>query len=288
MSAANGIVLGMPHGEYNRVSRVNWSSLKHLSRSPAHYRHQLMQHGADTVARKLGRAVHLATLEPERFASDCAIWTGGVRRGRAWDAFVAANAGRELLKEDEQEHCLAVQAAVRNDAKAAKYLAGGQGEVTMFWTHSVPALGALPGYSMDCKGRIDFKANLGAIVDLKTTRNASPSGFAKEAWNYRYHTQAAYYVDGYEAATGERLPYVIVAVENEAPHMVQVYRVPDHILDVGRDEYRDLLSQLNHCRKNAAWPGYSDGELELELPRWAMDIADDEDVTGLDLAVAQF
>lgn len=284
MTVKDGLYQHFPWGEYNLLNRVNFSSLKWMGKSPAMYRHKLLEKAPkDTDQRKLGRATHLATLEPERFRSDCVVWTEGRRAGNVWKAFKEANVGRELLREKEHDHCLAIQRAVRADATAAKYLAGGRGEVSMFWTHKVQAIGGLSGYEMKCKGRIDFEAELPAIVDLKTTRDASPEGFSREAWNYRYHTQAAYYVDGYEAITSNRLPYIIVAVESAAPYVVQVYRVPDAILDLGREEYRDLLDRLNFCLSNSKWPGYADGELELTLPRWAAPTGADEDITGLDL-----
>lgn len=283
MSQANGVVMNLPRSKYELVQRVNWSSLKVVGRSPAHYRHELLRQGADTAARKLGRACHLAALEPERYRHEVAVWTEGRRAGKKWEAFCSEHEGQELLKEDEAELCQAIQRAVRNDSAAAKYLAGGQGEVSLFWTHVTPPMGALPGYSLDCKGRVDFLATDRALVDLKTTRDASEDGFGREVYKYRYHAQAAFYADGYAAATGIRLPYVVVAVESAPPHVVQVYRVPDRVLDAGRELYRALLDRLHICREHATWPGYFDGEAELSLPKWAAGGADDDDPTGLGL-----
>jgi hypothetical protein len=278
----SGQVLHLSRDEYDRLQRVNWSTLKVLAKSPAHYRHQLLAKNDDTDARKLGRAVHLAVFEPERFASECVLWEDGRRAGKKWEAFSARHGAREILTAREHECCLTLQRAVRTDAAAGKYLAGGKGEMTLLWRHGVSGMGGLAGFDLDCKGRVDFLADVGAIVDLKTTRDASPDGFAKECWKYRYHAQAAFYTDGHEAATGARLPYVIVAVETAAPHAVQVYRVPESVLEVGREEYRTLLERLHFCRTNAIWPAYFDGESELSLPKWAID-SPDEDVSGLDI-----
>ncbi len=171
---------------------------------------------------------------------------------------------------------------MRADKDAAPYLAGGKSEVTITWKHVAPTVGELPGFEVDCKGRVDFLADCGALVDLKTCRDGSPAGFGRAAFNMSMHTQAAFYRDGYAAATGRTLPYVIVAVETSAPFVVSVYPVPEAYLELGRDTYRAWLSRLATCRAENRWPGYVDGPTELQLPRWAAPNAD-EDVTGLDL-----
>jgi hypothetical protein len=274
----DGIHPGVHREAYDRIERINFSTLKFMMKSPAHLHHAQVTPGKDTDPKKLGRAVHIATLEPERFKSACAIWDGGTRRGKDWDRFVEENEGRELLTEREHEVCLALQTAVRSDPVAKPYLSKGKGEVTLLWTQE--RKDGVNGYSMPAKGRIDFDAP-GAIVDLKTTRNASPDGFAREVWTYRYHAQAAWYSDGYERATGRRKPYVIVAVESEPPHVVTVFLVPEVVLQLGRDEYSLWLDRLAACRASNSWPGYREAEAELELPRWAY--PDDDDISGTGL-----
>lgn len=269
--------MDMTRGQYDSIpKRMNWSRLKVMARSPAHFRHALFSDRADTDAFRLGRCAHLAVLEPEKFAAECAIWDGGRRAGKAWDAFVEANHGRELLKEEEAAFCRAIQSAVREDPHAAPYLASGAAEATV--------LAALDG--VDCKSRMDWLSST-AIVDLKTTRDASPEGFAREVWRMRHDAQSAMYQDMHEAATGVRLPVVLIAVEKEQPHLVQVYVVPDPVLEVGRDHYRMLLERLRDCRQRDAWPGYVDGVTELSLPRWANAFDDEEDITGMGLVFSE-
>lgn len=254
--------------DYDAIERVNFSTLKAMAKSPAHYRHGLVAPPEDTDAKKLGRAVHLAAFEPERFQRAIAVWDGGTRKGKDWDKFCEQNVGKELLTEAEHKKCIAIQAAVRADARAMHYVSGGRGEVSFLWT--VEGGEGANAYRIECKGRIDFDARE-AVVDLKSTKDGSPEGFAKQVVNLGYDVQAPWYVDGYFLATKIRKPYVIVAVENTPPHVVQVYRVPDQVLELGRQKYRAWIDRLAWCREHAIWPGYSDGvELDLELPRWAM------------------
>lgn len=284
-----GLFLGVGRDTYDRIARVNWSWLKHMKKSPMHFRAFGQEKvREDTDAMRLGRATHLAALEPERFRSCYALWDGGRRAGKEWEKFRAqAEADRlEILTEDQYQEALAIAAAATTNEHAARWLRGGSAEVTMLWTHVAPDIEHCPGFSIYCKGRMDIAQGVSALVDLKSCRDASPEAFQRQCWNLGYHEQAAYYQDGYAAVNGGvRVPYVLVAVENHAPYAVQVYQVPDRVLEVGRESYRSLLERLNECRSQNRWPGYAEGPLELELPRWAQAQNDDEDVTGLGLVV---
>ena len=281
----NGLYPNLSRAEYDAMtSRVNWSRLKHISRSPAHFRHALTAEGKDTPARAFGRLAHLAILEPELFAR-VPTWTGA-RRGREWEAFRAENEGRDIATADDRDRAAAIAEAVRAHPTASQYVTGGRAEVTALWTHETPPVegSGLPGFAFDCKARLDYVAEkVGALVDVKTCRDASPDAFGRDVWNLQYHVQAAWYRDGFAAATGRTLPFVIVAVETEPPHVVQVYRVPDWILDEGRSTYRALLGLLDRCKRERHWPGYATGELELMLPRWAVQPPDETDLadTGI-------
>lgn len=269
---------------YDRLDRVNWSKLK-LMPVPAKYRHRVVAgEGEDTAARARGRVTHLAVLEPERYRTEVAVWTEGDRRGKAWEAFRAAHAGLEIIKQDQHEEVMALSAAVRSSAQAAPFLTGGRSEVSLLWRHVEPELGAVPGFEVDCKGRLDF-VTPACITDLKVTRDASPSGFGRQCAQYQYHVQAAWYVDAYKAVHGVELPYVLVAVESAAPHVVQVYRLNEDLLDLGREVYRDLLGRLRLCRSTNSWPGYAEAPMDLTLPAWAAPANDDDSVEGLDLVI---
>jgi exodeoxyribonuclease VIII len=255
---------------------VNFSTLKAMLRSPAHYRHAAQTPREDTAGLRLGRAVHLAVLQPELFESEVAVWPAenGRRWGRAWDAFREEHPDRTILTETEAAECVALAAAVRGHPLASALLSGGQAEASAQWTDAATGI--------DCKGLLDY-VGPGGIVDLKTTRDASLSGFGRECWRYSYHLQAAFYVDGWaESHGGERLPFSMVAVEKEPPHVVVVYRVPEDVLDLGRQEIAGLLESVKRCRAEKRWPGYADAAVDLELPRWAIG-DDDRDVSGLGL-----
>lgn len=282
MSLANvsGIFPNVPFEDYRRIDRVNWTWLRHMQRSPAHFKAAPLTPQVDTDAKRLGRGAHVALLEPQRFPYSYTVWGGKQKRGAEWEALKQQHGAGNILTQEQHRLCLAMADAAKKDEHASKHLRRGSAEVTLQWTDADTGI--------SCKARLDKGGDVPAIVDVKTCRDASPSGFARACWNLDYAAQAAFYVDGHAAATnGELLPYVLVAIESEAPHVVQVYRVPDYILDIGRDTYRPLLERLVECRRDNVWPGYADGELELELPRWARPSPEEENVADLGLVVQQ-
>lgn len=265
MKLADGIHAAVPRDLYDAMARVNFSALKHMARSPAHYRHYLLTKPEDTDPKRLGRAVHLATLEPERFRETVAVWDGGARRGKDFERFCEEHEGKELLTEHQHETALAVQKAVRSDATAMKYLSNGHGEVTMLATRTAGA--GKDATKLLLKGRIDFDG-ANAIADLKSTFDASISAFGRQAFSMSYEAQSAWYSDLYFQITGIRKEYVLVAVESAPPHVVQVYRMTDQVLQLGREKYQGWLDRLAFCTANSVWPTYFEGELDLQPPAW--------------------
>lgn len=269
MLTPRGTIVGRTsRAEYDAIDAVNFSTLKHAARSPAHYLKALTAKTSETDAMRLGTAVHAAVFEPLTYGDAVAIWDGGRRYGNPWDAFCAENAGRLVITTEQQESALAIQQAVQR-SRFAELVAMGESEVTVVWQHVEEQTGEVPGLTVKCKGRLDFLSAAGCIVDLKTTRDASPEAFGRSGFNLQYHVQAALYSDGYTAATGRQLPYVLLAVENQPPYVVQAYELSGTELEMGRQEYRRLLRLVDGCRRSGKWPGYAESALPFQFPHWA-------------------
>lgn len=267
---------------YNAV--VNWSTLKLMDRSPAHYAYALEQGGdtEDTDARLLGRATHVATLEPAIFETSFNIWKGGRRDPRQEDYrdFLATSIlqGRDVLTVEQRKRALQISKSARSHPPALAYLPGRRELTITFPFIRQPMLG-LDGYSIACKGRIDLVCDNGALLDLKSTRDASPEGFTKDIARYGYHLQAALYRHGFQIASGERRarPYFLLAVESRPPFVPQLYQLGDPVLEHGHGRVLELFDRLDYCRRSKHWGGYFDGSMSIEeLPRWEMP-RDDED-----------
>jgi hypothetical protein len=262
----------MTFAEYAKVDAVNWSTLKHMRRSPLHYQHAIDHGRADTTRLALGRASHTAVLEPDTFMLHYACFKGERRAGKAWEEFKAAHKGETILKVDEYKTCLAIRDAVRRHPVASEYLFSGEAEQSLLWTDVET--------SLPCKGRIDWVSDSKpAIVDIKTTGDVDAMRFGATCARMLYHAQLAFYSDGYMAAYGKRPPVVIIAVEATPPHDVAVYVLDEDALYAGSEVYRELLMKVKSCRASKDWHGKYLEEQTLRLPSWAW--PDDESDTGI-------
>lgn len=266
----------IPFAAYRRLPGLHATALKHLLRSPLQYR-WAMDHpdDTDTPAKALGRATHTAILEPHKLLTSYALWEGGRRAGKAWDEFCAANEARQILTVEEFGAIQAMRDSVRGFTPAMRYLATGEAEVTIQWE----MLGRL------FKGRIDWLTKIDGrtvITDLKTTRDARPFKFGNDAHRLGYHIQFALYHDGWYELTGENPLVVVLAVENKEPHEPAVFRVPEEVLEQGRDDYTRLLRTLGECENANLWPPSCEEEQTLSLPTYAY--GDDSDVSDLGLS----
>ena len=256
------IIYDMPRAEYDQLDADNWSTLKRIARSPAHYRHGLDEEQEDTDALRVGRAGHIAILEPESFRLKVAVWTGGRRYGTQWEQFRDNNADRDIITAAEAEMIQAMADSVSRAHHVTPFL-DGRAEVSVLWDAEI-----VPGFLVPCKARPDMVTET-HIVDLKLVRDASAEAFGRQALSLGYLSQAAFYADGYAEATGTRKPFAFVAVEKCPPYCAAVYLVTDEQLAYGRAEYQRLISILSLCRIRGEWPGYQSQPECLVLPRWA-------------------
>jgi hypothetical protein len=269
--------------EYDSLPGISITRLKELRRSPMHYLYRLTN-PKQSDALTLGTATHVAALEPERFESQFMVWQGVTASGRAkprsgknWLSFkdAAAKAGQTILTAAEALEARTIARAVRSDPLALAYLEVGDPEVTLQWQ----VRGRIARGRADWLTKVDGEP---VIVGLKTARDARPIQFGNACAKLGYHLQWAFYYDGYEFITGRQARMVEIVVENAPPYAVVVYRIPDDVIQQGRDEYLVLLDQLDECERAGSWPGPSTQEEYLTLPSWVYAAHDDLSELGLE------
>lgn len=252
--------------EYDALGAVNWTTLKEMHKSPAHYRHRVDHPIEDTTRLAFGRAVHTAILEPDRFVLDYIVFDGE-RRGNAWKAFRDEHTDKTILTTKEYATCLNVRDAVRANKDAAPLLEGGTAELSVTWTDADTQL--------PCKARLDYLRG-GLIVDVKSTSCTDAWAFGGVSARMLYHGQLAFYQRGIE--TVDDNPHIIAA-EIEAPYDVAVFRLTDDAVLSGDQLVSDLLRKVSVCRKTKDWHGRYDGVQDLTVPEWMM--AEPDDMGGL-------
>lgn len=252
--------LGMLSNEdYHLHPAVSASHLHYIAQSPFHYWSRFINPDRNpvepTAAMRLGSLVHCAVLEPDQLQYRYSRCASRATKAGKEQAFNLASRGIEAVSDADWELAIAMNNAVNLHPAARKLLQEGEAEQSYFWEDSRTGL--------QCKCRPDW-LNGSTIVDLKTTQDASPKGFAKSVANFRYHVQASHYLS---AGFADR--FVFIAVEKTYPHAVAVYELDAVALNLGESLRLDNISRIAECRALNKWPSYSDNELTLSLPVWA-------------------
>lgn len=220
----------------------------------------------DAYQQEHGRPYVLSTSAASRH--EMAAWLNANGKNvRLWSDVLAEwtenNPGRIVLSPEVWDQLHAMRDAVHNHPAAHALLTGvpGEAEKSVYWID--PTTGVL------CRCRPDWWRDDDVLVDVKTTDDASPEGFAKSMANWRYDVQAPYYMDGVKLATGRDVKaFVFIAVEKKPPYAVGVYVLDSDSLALGRAQYQNDLRVYAECLANDNWPGYGDKIQTINMPAW--------------------
>lgn len=258
-------VYAMSNREYHASLGVSKSDLDLIHKSPLHYwkKKAGFCEESSTEAMAFGTLVHTFVLEPEQVENQYIQQPDEIdlrnKAGKEWKA--AQDASKSIAKKSDWATATAMRDAVMAHPIAARLFDGGRRELSIFWKHETA--------DILCKCRPDNLTEDGILVDLKTAIDASPEAMMKAAWNFRYHVQAAWYLDGAASLLAPRA-FVFVAVEKTPPFAVGVYMADDDLLKRGKKDYLRDLRAYSDCTRQQAWPGYTDAEIyPLSVPTWA-------------------
>lgn len=267
------IVHGLPIEHYHGMTDfISKTGLDRIERSPAYYYATTLDPNRPPEKERAGQLegnlAHCAILELDEFDKRYAVGPDVSRATKAWKEFEASlPPGMVGIKPDQRETAMRQRDQVMLLPDVAEALSAGHAEVSAFWTD--PQTGVL------CRCRPDWVHPVGddavILVDAKTFSDASPDEFARQCARKAYHKQAAYYSDGFEAASGKRvLAFIFVAVETDWPNAASATMLDEQSIEQGRADYRRNLQTYAQCLKTGQWPGYSTGVETVSLPRWAL------------------
>lgn len=260
--------LKMTYDEYNDYPAIRKSELDYIHQSPAHYQVYKANGRKETDALRWGRMFHTFVLEPELFNQEYAVLEESVNRNtiagkKAWATWLEANEGKIAVNRPDMDTLIQMKQCIFDHPLAKNALSGGIAESTLLWEYD----------GMLCKARPDYITANGLIVDLKTTKDARPRGFAKDCADYRYHVQSAFYTEAYYQVFGEYpAGFLFVAIEKEKPYAVALYTA-DHIMDQGYREFTEDLRVYKECLETDIWPSYPAECRSIILPKYAQEVA---------------
>lgn len=258
------IVYDMPAEDYFAHPAFGSTSIRHLSDpevSLAEVKH-LLEHDEHKKEYDVGTLAHALILEGslDHLVVEVPFDTYHSKDAKEMrDAAYAA--GLVPLKTPELESILAPVEAMCDSVMAhpiAKDLLTGHApEVSLFWEQS----------GVPMKARIDaLHQDRKLAVDLKTVRSARPNDFKRQISDLAYYVQAAHYLNGLEAVTGDKYDWLFVAVDKSEPYVVSVHRMsPDALIEgavrIGHaiDRYKAALER--------GWTGYEE-IFTQELTPW--------------------
>lgn len=277
MNNTNGIHRDISNADYHADSALSCSGAKLLlpPSCPAKFRH-IQQYGQPprkvwdfgTVAHGLvlGKCDEIAVLDPavhglkrDGTPADSPTATTAWKQSEA----EARERGATPIHIDDYRRAETMAQVVRSHPVAGELFADGEAEVSIRWTD--------PATGIALRARPDWITKTGTIVDYKTSKTANPAALEKDWFSFGYHMQAAWYVDGWHAVTGETLDFVFVAQEKDAPHLVQPIRYDDAALAEARRANREAIELYARCLETGVWPTYTDDNTALiSLPTWAL------------------
>lgn len=262
----------MRNSEYHARAEISKSDLDLLAKSP--YLLKLKKDGKyqseASPSQILGSAVHKLVLEKDDFINEFAIEPNLDKRtkdGKAeYNEFLAKNSHKIIIKSDEFEKADLIANSVLEMKATANFLKDGKAEQSYF--------SEIDGVKVKC--RPDFyNENLGLIIDLKTTSDASPNGFMKSIANFNYHIQTAFYSDILRSLGKKVNKFLFIAVETKEPYLVGFYELDEAAIEKGREKYKELLNLWKWCVENDCYFQYGDfkdGKFNpvktLNLPAW--------------------
>lgn len=305
LRSATGIHYDVSFEEYLAIPAINKSGLDTLARSPLHYWSKYLdpnrQPDKDTPAKRFGRAIHHAVLEPSEFLlrwvekpipenfpsflntadqhkQKCLELGLPISGSKAelkkrilgvapetlfFDDAEAVAEKYETLHPDDYAACEVISNRVRESPSAAEVFPKGRSEVTIVWRDE-----RIGGHL--CKARLDWLADdYSIITDLKSAEDASPIAFGKSCATYNYHRQADWYLTAVEKATGVRPGVFAFAVyEKEPPYAAGFYYASQIMLELGRMENAELLARYDACKMQDRWPGYAEELQSVGFPAW--------------------
>jgi len=265
------VVLDLPAPMYHATQAMSAGGLKRMAQSPAHFFGAQLDPerpppSDPTPAMAAGTLFHCALFEPDQVAQRYVVRPDDIdartKVGKAWIA------EQSSIVIDAQQLRVAHRqaAAVRALPEIGPLLSSGIGEASAFWLD--PETGEL------CKCRPDWVTPAGhdgvILIDGKTGIDVSPGGFPRAVANFGYHHAAAWYTDGYQAASGrEVLAYVFACTESAYPHAAAAYMLSEDDIERARVHNRAMLNLYAECKRTGVWPGYPPQVQLIELPRWA-------------------
>ena len=259
-------VHSMAAERYFAAEGVSKSMLDILSYgTPAHL-HAYMNAEAEveeTAAMRFGSIVHRALLEPDTFKDNFYVKPADIKYstkdGKLWKE---EHSDKPVIDIEDYQDLLGMLIAVRAHPFAQRLIHGGKCEQSIFVQDQ---LGTLR------KSRLDLLTKGNVLPDIKTVDAVcTVEEFERRIHRYRYHVQAAYYIDNCRLLGIDKQTWMFLILERHAPYLVRCLQLLPEVIEFGRKLYARDLQLYRNCLESGEWPGWGDSYEDVGLPEWIM------------------
>lgn len=270
-------IYDMDFEQYIKIPALNSSKLKHLRKTPAHFKAALEAPPEDlTTAQRrmfaIGKAFDIYVLEGRQTLIGKVAIEPALRRNtkkyKNWRTLADA-AGRIVLSANDYYGVLTMAKCAYKKTKFSDLFSAGYPHRVIIWQDTKTGLW--------CKAEIDWITPDSVVVDLKSSADADWWFFQRLANRLGYVNQAAHYLSGLTAVTGkEHLESRLAVVEKDPPYESHVFKPSiDQILRA-KQENDDRMDRLKHCLDSDLWPGYLDLVVDLDSGQYYDDFTPEE------------
>jgi exodeoxyribonuclease VIII len=253
---------------YFAAEGVSKSMLDILAeKTPLHLQSWLRGEWEDsTPATDFGTIAHRALLEPDTFLNAFHVRPEGMKfntkKGIAWRD---EHTDKPIISTDDQRRIENIVRSTWNHPFAKRLLHGGVGEQTIF---VVDAHGTLR------KSRLDALTKGNVLPDIKICDSALQlEDFERRITRYRYHVQAAYYLDNCRLLGMDKQTWFFILAEKNPPYSVRCMQLLPEVIEYGRKLYQRDLQVYRNCVESDSWPGWEDSYVDVGLTSYEMKIA---------------
>lgn len=261
--------------DYADSPEINQSFLKRVRKSPSTAFESEMK---STKSMDFGSLYHSFILEPDQFHNehfvidDLEILTNLIDNGakspkatkkyKEWVAEQEKEAnGRIIVDGGEMKQLKDMKVQLyRNYPIAEAAILHSDHEVSIYQELHYSGGMSKPDFKSKCKCRIDgIIPEDGIIFDLKTSKDADPDQFWRDAGIYSYHIQAAFYKMLAEAEYQREFKFLYIVQEGKAPYNSAVYQVSEEMIEGGKEEIESLLKITKRIvdKDDGVFPSYN-------------------------------
>lgn len=274
------IVVNMPRGKYRRNPGLNPSSLAAGLMTGGEIDPRAIRDAYEQVKTSRaaaaqdrmdrGTLAHLALLQPERLASDVAVWNGATRRGGAWDTFEAENVGKLIVRIDDYESVMAAVNQMRSQPIVADLLVDAEPEVAMFVgveSH---------GLTLQCRGQVDIvrRSDMKRIVDIKTTEaGIDQRSCERTIRDLYYREKMALYrkwiadLDGSDPEEWQCWNLFLSLGDRIG---VRAMKFTTGALEFGEERMKHAIAETARCLASGRWPMFAKYD-DMDVTLWEIE-----------------